>query len=38
MTGDLMRVADPNPSNRQVDTEEFVDAVAAAMRERSGTR
>ncbi|MCK9275917.1 MAG: NADP-dependent isocitrate dehydrogenase [Syntrophales bacterium] len=28
MTGDLLRVADPDPSNHKVSTEEFIDAIA----------
>jgi len=28
MTGDLMKVAEPNPKNKQVYTEEFIDAIA----------
>jgi isocitrate dehydrogenase len=28
MTGDLMKVATPNPKNKQVYTEEFIDAIA----------
>lgn len=28
MTGDLLRVANPSPANRKVNTEEFLDAVA----------
>ena len=28
MTGDLLRVATPNPKNKQVYTEEFIDAIA----------
>jgi isocitrate dehydrogenase len=31
MTGDLLRVANPNPANRKVNTEEFLDAVAALL-------
>ena len=33
MTGDLLRVANPNPANRKVNTEEFLDAVAARLEE-----
>jgi isocitrate dehydrogenase len=32
MTGDLIRVADPGPGNRQVYTEEFIDAVAQRLK------
>jgi len=28
LTGDLMKVAEPNPKNKQVYTEEFIDAIA----------
>jgi isocitrate dehydrogenase len=34
MTGDLLRVADPNPANRKVNTEEFLDAVAALLEKK----
>lgn len=33
MTGDLLRVAIPSPSNRQATTEEFLDAVSARLQE-----
>ncbi len=32
MTADLIRVADPDPKNRQVYTEEFIDAVAERLK------
>lgn len=32
MTADLIRVADPDPKNRQVHTEEFIDAVAERLK------
>lgn len=31
MTGDLLRVATPSPKNKQVYTEEFIDAIAARL-------
>ena len=34
MTGDLLRVANPNPANKKVNTEEFLDAVAARLEEK----
>jgi len=34
MTGDLMRVATPNPKNKQVYTEEFIDAIADRLKKK----
>jgi isocitrate dehydrogenase len=34
MTGDLLKVATPNPKNKQVNTEEFIDAIADRLREK----
>ena len=34
LTGDLMKVAEPNPKNKQVYTEEFIDAIAERLAER----
>jgi isocitrate dehydrogenase len=34
MTGDLLRVATPNPKNKQVYTEEFIDAIADHLKEK----
>ena len=34
MTGDLIRVAEPSPRNRQVQTEEFIDAIAEQLKGR----
>ncbi|MFH0848343.1 MAG: NADP-dependent isocitrate dehydrogenase [archaeon] len=34
LTGDLMRVAEPSPQNRQVYTEEFLDAIAQRLKEK----
>ncbi|HTY74272.1 MAG TPA: NADP-dependent isocitrate dehydrogenase, partial [Candidatus Nanoarchaeia archaeon] len=34
MTGDLMAVATPDPKNRQVYTEEFIDEVAKRLRKK----
>ena len=36
MTGDLLKVAVPNPNNRTVYTEEFVDAIAGNLRSKLG--
>jgi isocitrate dehydrogenase len=34
MTGDLLRVASPSPKNRQVYTEEFIDAIAEHLKKK----
>jgi len=34
LTGDIMRVAEPDPRNKQVYTEEFMDAIAERLREK----
>lgn len=34
MTGDLLRVATPNPKNKQVYTEEFIDAIAEHLKKK----
>ena len=34
MTGDLMKVATPNPKNKQVYTEEFIDAIADRLKKK----
>jgi len=34
MTGDLIKVAEPNPRNKQVYTEEFIDAVADKLKKK----
>jgi isocitrate dehydrogenase len=34
MTGDLLRVAAPNPKNKQVYTEEFIDAIAEHLKKK----
>ena len=34
MPGDLMRVADPDPKNRQVSTEEFIDCIREKLEEK----
>ncbi len=34
MTGDLVSMADPNPNNRKVNTEEFIDAIADRLRDK----
>lgn len=34
MTGDLLKVATPNPKNKQVYTEEFIDAIAEHLRKK----
>jgi isocitrate dehydrogenase len=34
MTGDLLRVAIPNPKNKQVYTEEFIDAIANHLKKK----
>jgi isocitrate dehydrogenase len=34
MTGDLLRVATPSPKNKQVYTEEFIDAIAAHLKKK----
>jgi len=34
MTGDLLRVATPNPKNKQVYTEEFIDAIADHLKKK----
>jgi isocitrate dehydrogenase len=34
MTADLIKVAVPDPSNRQVNTEEFIDAIAEQLRKK----
>jgi isocitrate dehydrogenase len=34
MTGDLLRVATPNPKNKQVYTEEFIDAIANRLKKK----
>jgi isocitrate dehydrogenase len=34
MTGDLLLVADPDPGNRKVNTEAFIDAIAAHLQEK----
>jgi isocitrate dehydrogenase len=34
MTGDLLRVATPSPKNKQVYTEEFIDAIAEHLRKK----
>jgi isocitrate dehydrogenase len=34
MTGDLLRVATPNSKNRQVYTEEFIDAIAENLKKK----
>jgi len=34
MTGDLLRVAVPSPNNKMVYTEEFIDAIAAALKRK----
>jgi isocitrate dehydrogenase len=34
MTGDLIRVATPNPKNKQVYTEEFIDAIADRLKKK----
>jgi isocitrate dehydrogenase len=34
MTGDLLRVASPNPKNKQVYTEEFIDAIADHLKKK----
>jgi len=36
MTGDLLRVADPDPHNQKVTTKEFIDAIANRLRSRTG--
>lgn len=36
MTGDLLKVAVPNPNNKVVYTEEFVDAIAQKLRSKIG--
>jgi isocitrate dehydrogenase len=36
MTGDLMLVATPNPNNRKVFTEEFIDEVANSLNDKLG--
>jgi isocitrate dehydrogenase len=34
MTGDLLRVAIPDPKNKQVYTEEFIDAIADHLKKK----
>jgi len=34
MTGDLLKVAEPNPKNKQVYTEEFIDAIAEHLKKK----
>jgi isocitrate dehydrogenase len=34
MTGDLLRVATPNPKNKQVYTEEFIDVIADHLKKK----
>lgn len=34
MTGDLLAMADPNPNNRKVNTEEFIDAISDRLRKK----
>ncbi|MGD0917290.1 MAG: NADP-dependent isocitrate dehydrogenase, partial [Thermodesulfobacteriota bacterium] len=34
MTADLIRVADPSPKNKQVNTEEFIDAIAEQLKKK----
>lgn len=36
MTGDLLTVADPDPGNRKVTTEEFIDAIADRLHSKTG--
>ena len=36
MTGDLLTVADPDPRNRKVTTEEFIDAIADRLHSKTG--
>ncbi len=36
MTGDLLLVADPDPHNRKVTTEEFIDAIADRLHSKKG--
>jgi len=34
MTGDLIRVAEPGPNNKQVDSEGFIDAIAKNLKSK----
>jgi isocitrate dehydrogenase len=36
MTGDLLRVATPSPKNKQVYTEQFIDAIADHLKKKMG--
>jgi len=34
LTGDLMKVVEPSPKNKQVYTEEFIDAIATRLKKK----
>jgi len=38
MTGDLMRIADPDPKNRQVNTAGFIDHIGGILEKKMSSR